>query len=355
MFRVSGVDLFKGVEFVTNFEVGEWSRVNDVNVGDKGSSKKLFLFISALTGDKEVKIYNIPLEAWNVEGISRIASRVGNHIIMDRIITTMCERSYGKASFARVLVEVDSTKGLANSLEVWYMSLGKSMLIDVEYAWRPLVCEHCKIFGHTLKSCSAKDLTDDEKAIKKAMKPVKVEVNAESNDGLKSVTYRRNVYGRGGFSNNGRVSFEGSKGGYMNVGGRNNRVNRQYVPVKSNERNIVNKEECVGATKEDLGKNGSIDEVTRDTIVGNGSVSGSNSKKVKANDDICLKNRFSALNNEENSEDLVKWREFCTRIYTCVTWIVKSNKGIKENATKAVDKRIIDEYAAEYNIWGATS
>nr|GEW17976.1 zinc knuckle CX2CX4HX4C [Tanacetum cinerariifolium] len=35
MFRVSRVDLFKGVEFVSNFNVGEESRINDMNVGDK--------------------------------------------------------------------------------------------------------------------------------------------------------------------------------------------------------------------------------------------------------------------------------------------------------------------------------
>ncbi|GJX07044.1 zinc knuckle CX2CX4HX4C containing protein [Tanacetum coccineum] len=276
IFKVSGVDLFKGVKSVSNFDVEEGSRMNDVNMGDNGSVKKPFSFISALTGDKVsgnnklkyvpgslndagrevadmdpviedgstkwnmtvighfvgyrmsyreimgnlrrmwrsyqfddiimnnsglyfckfkshdgmqavienglwlvdnkpffvqkwepglcmskpevtkvplwVKIYNVPLEAWNVEGISRIASRVGNPIIMDRITTAMCEKSYGRASFARVLVEVDSTKGLVDSVEVWYRSLGKSMMLDVEYTWRPPVCEHCKFFGHTLEN-----------------------------------------------------------------------------------------------------------------------------------------------------------------------------------------------------------
>nr|GFA24197.1 hypothetical protein [Tanacetum cinerariifolium] len=52
-------------------------------------------------------IYDIPLEAWNSDGISRISSMIGNLIIMDMITTKMCERSYGRASFARVLIEVD--------------------------------------------------------------------------------------------------------------------------------------------------------------------------------------------------------------------------------------------------------
>ena len=74
-----------------------------------------------------VKILNVPLEAWNVQGISRIASGIGNPIIMDRITTSMCEKAYGRASFARVLIEVDASIGLVDNVEVWYEKLGKSM------------------------------------------------------------------------------------------------------------------------------------------------------------------------------------------------------------------------------------
>ena len=65
---------------------------------------------------------NVPLEAWNVQGISRLASSLGNPIIMDRITASMCDKAYGRASFARVLVEVDATKELLDSIEVCYSS-----------------------------------------------------------------------------------------------------------------------------------------------------------------------------------------------------------------------------------------
>ncbi|GJX06059.1 RNA-directed DNA polymerase, eukaryota, reverse transcriptase zinc-binding domain protein [Tanacetum coccineum] len=55
-----------------------------------------------------VKNMNVTLEAWNSEGISRIASMSGKPIIVDRITTSMCEKAYGRASFARVLVDVDT-------------------------------------------------------------------------------------------------------------------------------------------------------------------------------------------------------------------------------------------------------
>ncbi|GJU06223.1 zinc knuckle CX2CX4HX4C containing protein [Tanacetum coccineum] len=64
-----------------------------------------------------VKIMNVPLEAWNTYGIMRLASSLGNPIIMDIITTSMSEKAYGRASFARVLVKVDATKELADSIK----------------------------------------------------------------------------------------------------------------------------------------------------------------------------------------------------------------------------------------------
>nr|GEV46298.1 hypothetical protein [Tanacetum cinerariifolium] len=172
-----------------------------------------------------------------------------------------------------------------------------------------------KIFGHTLKSCSAKDLTEEKKAIKETMKPFTTnEVNTVSNDGWKSVGYRRNGYERGGFSTNRRGTFGSNKGGYMNNGGRGNGISRQYVLVKINERSIVNKEEHLRTTKKDQGNNDSMDKMNTYSVVENVSVSGSNSKKAKTGEDLKSNNRFSVLNNEENSEDIVKWRELYRRI-----------------------------------------
>nr|GEW67837.1 hypothetical protein [Tanacetum cinerariifolium] len=107
-----------------------------------------------------VKIFDIPLEAWNAEGISRIVSSIGVPIIMDKVTTSICEKPYGRASFAKVLVEVDAAKGLVDSVKVWYRSLGKSMFLDVEYIWKPPLCEFCKTFGHFTKGCSKKAKED---------------------------------------------------------------------------------------------------------------------------------------------------------------------------------------------------
>ena len=87
-----------------------------------------------------VRIYNVPLEAWNLEGISRIASRIGTPLIMDKVTTAMCDKGYGRASYARVLVEIDDANGLVDQVEIWYRNLNRSMCLKVEYAWKPPIC-----------------------------------------------------------------------------------------------------------------------------------------------------------------------------------------------------------------------
>nr|GEU96631.1 hypothetical protein [Tanacetum cinerariifolium]GEV08250.1 hypothetical protein [Tanacetum cinerariifolium] len=76
-----------------------------------------------------VKIYNVPLEACNVEGISRITSIIGTLIIKDKQTTSMCERGYGKASFARVLIEVDVVEGIVDNVEIWWQSTPSKRLL----------------------------------------------------------------------------------------------------------------------------------------------------------------------------------------------------------------------------------
>nr|GEW09569.1 hypothetical protein [Tanacetum cinerariifolium] len=64
---------------------------------------------------------------WLVDGLPLFVQKweAGmNPIIMDRITTEMCKRSYGRASFARVFVKANAEVGLSEKIEVWYKSLG---------------------------------------------------------------------------------------------------------------------------------------------------------------------------------------------------------------------------------------
>ncbi|GJY57634.1 RNA-directed DNA polymerase, eukaryota, reverse transcriptase zinc-binding domain protein [Tanacetum coccineum] len=201
----------------------------------------------------EVKIMNVPLEAWNAEGIGRITSCIGTPIIIDRITTSMCEKSYGRASFARVLIEVEARKGLVDNVEVSYKSLGKSMVLRVEYPWKPPLCSHCKVFGHGYDRCSNRVLTETELKQGNDLK-MKKQGNGSAVESIdnywQTISSRKNVrrMGMTGCFNNQRNFYgeSSSRGGFGRRyrGGMNGRgygdqrysknEGVQYVPVKKN-------------------------------------------------------------------------------------------------------------------------
>ncbi|GKC02083.1 zinc knuckle CX2CX4HX4C containing protein, partial [Tanacetum coccineum] len=264
-----------------------------------------------------VKIYDIPLEAWNVDGISRIASRIGVPIIMDKITTSICEKPFGRALYAKVLVEVDAAKGLIDTVEIWYKSLGKSMMLNVDYVWRPLVCEHCKTFGHLSRFCS-KGLANVEKKVggDESVKNYRAVGNVVSDqEGWQNVGYMRGYRDRGGINNKGRNNV---------VDVRVKESSAKYVPVKSNDKNM-NVDECIVA-----------DEVVKSSSnVGMGmSNVKSNSKKESGNlemkdkasdgiskgsvfkDGVSVENRFDVLNEDIDVEVSDVWEDVRARITT---------------------------------------
>ncbi|GJX87382.1 zinc knuckle CX2CX4HX4C containing protein [Tanacetum coccineum] len=177
-----------------------------------------------------VKIDNIPLEAWNVEGISKIANRLGTPIIMDRITTSMCEQAYGRVSYARVLIEVDATKGLVDSIDACYKSIGRTMKLRVEYTWIPPVCSHCKVFGHIFQVCKNRELTEEEIVKKTKDKGKRVDKLGEdkgNDDGWRSVSYRKE---RGNVGGSVRMLIRN-----VNQASSSKPVTTKYVPFGNKE------------------------------------------------------------------------------------------------------------------------
>ncbi|PWA38380.1 hypothetical protein CTI12_AA581960 [Artemisia annua] len=172
---------------VDSGNVGVQSGNNNDGMKVNGNASKPMSFSSAVQGR-------------NFGGsnkLNRIASGVGTPIIMDKVTASMCEKAYGRASFARVLIEVDASKGIVDSVEVWYKQLGRSMALKVEYAWLPPVCNHCGVFGHSFKGCNNKVLTEEEKSERAGLngqKNIKNDGDNRANDGWQTA-YNRRSYG----------------------------------------------------------------------------------------------------------------------------------------------------------------
>nr|GEX22796.1 hypothetical protein [Tanacetum cinerariifolium] len=124
-------------------------------------------------------------------------------------------KSYGRASFARVVIEIEAESRLVDEIEVYYNSLWKSMKLRVEYPWKPHVCAHCKVFSHVYDMCNSRPVGDAEKFHC-------IEVRGQRREAGTS---------RGGFSSRGRGGFGGRGFGDQRF---NRGESSKYVPVKKN-------------------------------------------------------------------------------------------------------------------------
>ncbi|KAL4588250.1 hypothetical protein LXL04_001133 [Taraxacum kok-saghyz] len=104
-----------------------------------------------------VKIHDIPLEAWSVEGIGRIASRIGIPLDMDTYTEEMCVDGKGRCAYARVLIEISANKPWEEYIEVQTWELesktGVNHSLQLEYSWVPTRCDKCKVYDHSKSTC----------------------------------------------------------------------------------------------------------------------------------------------------------------------------------------------------------
>ncbi|PKU69397.1 uncharacterized protein LOC110112516 [Dendrobium catenatum] len=106
-----------------------------------------------------VKIHDLPLACWNLEGISRIASKISIPLAADNL-----NEQKTRLTFARICVLVDCNATYQEKIKV---SLdGDVVCLKVQYEWRPIPCDHCKSLMHYSSLCPSKPKVhgDDETA-----------------------------------------------------------------------------------------------------------------------------------------------------------------------------------------------
>ncbi|GJX16025.1 zinc knuckle CX2CX4HX4C containing protein [Tanacetum coccineum] len=90
------------------------------------------------------------------DGLSIIASQIGKPIMLDSY-TSLKDglsiiKSWGRSSFARCLIEINTDDVLKDSLTLGVPIIKESGFtietINIEYEWKPPRCYLCKIFGH---------------------------------------------------------------------------------------------------------------------------------------------------------------------------------------------------------------
>ncbi|GKD39484.1 zinc finger, CCHC-type containing protein [Tanacetum coccineum] len=104
-----------------------------------------------------VKLHDVPIVAYTADGLSLIATKIGTLKMLDSYTCTMYEESWGRNSYARAMIELNSEKELVNNLVVAIPLLEEEgytkETIRVEYEWLPPRCTACKTFGHMTDQC----------------------------------------------------------------------------------------------------------------------------------------------------------------------------------------------------------
>ncbi|CAH1447973.1 unnamed protein product [Lactuca virosa] len=186
-----------------------------------------------------IKIYDLPLEVWSGENLCIIASKLGVPLAFDSFTEEMCLDHKGRNAYARILVEMSTEKEWKKKIEIstWDFVTNFAVIqsFDVEYAWIPSRCSHCKVYGHMDKVCMAalndvkgineqdkglnqknngKGVMNDEGFIEVANKKGKGRIVGSGTSGVKEVVgnvYQQKNYGKNGNYNKG-INFKGNGG-----------------------------------------------------------------------------------------------------------------------------------------------
>ncbi|PWA42653.1 hypothetical protein CTI12_AA542700 [Artemisia annua] len=273
---------------------------------------------------------------------------------MDHMTTSICDKQYGRASFARVLVEIESSKPLVDSVELWYESLGKVLRLGVEYSWVPPRCEECKTFGHYYSECARK--INVARAVNKDGDTVKSNDvknggsssgagNVGNDEGWKTAVNRRNSRGNGINAQGSLGGYQTRSGGYVSRSMDNNISNANVKLIR--RRNLLrvngtsgNVEAKKNVQKKNLGnKSGN-----RKGNSGNNGDNGS-SKEVFGAKNVSMSNRFDVLGQDNVSNNIELWNEVKVQVTKACT----SGVPILESVVKGWSEDMVKFYTEQWN------
>ncbi|GJR19678.1 hypothetical protein Tco_0968205 [Tanacetum coccineum] len=184
-------------------------------------------FVGYWMAPNELRMTEVPLEAWSTDGISALSSSLGIPLIMDAMTASMCHSGMGRTDFARVLIEMDASKEFKSVIEVQYKDSGNKIKgtkkVKVSYDWKPAACSHCKVFGHDYAGCSKRIKTPKEVELEKVKKDEQMKKKSVINENRaykrdKNFGYYQNyVRDKGKSTNEKADSIRNNRNGWTGV------------------------------------------------------------------------------------------------------------------------------------------
>ncbi|GJY39655.1 retrotransposon protein, putative, ty1-copia subclass [Tanacetum coccineum] len=142
------------------------------------SSTGLFSFqfssmdgLEAMLENVWVKLHGVPVTAFSEDGLSAIATKLGTPLMLDSYTSDMCMQSWGRSSYARVMIELRADVELKDNIVVAMHKITReghyTRNVRVEYEWKPPRCSSCKVFGHIHEECPKNTGVGEKKTMKK--------------------------------------------------------------------------------------------------------------------------------------------------------------------------------------------
>ncbi|GJR90624.1 cytokinin dehydrogenase 3-like protein [Tanacetum coccineum] len=118
-----------------------------------------------------VKLHGVPVTAFSKDGLSAIATKLGTPLMLDSYTSDMCMQSWGRSSYARVMIELRADVELKDNIVVAMPKITReghyTCNVRVEYEWKPPRCSSCKVFGHIYEECPKNTGAGEKKNVKK--------------------------------------------------------------------------------------------------------------------------------------------------------------------------------------------
>ncbi|GKB79291.1 retrotransposon protein, putative, ty1-copia subclass [Tanacetum coccineum] len=121
-----------------------------------------------------VKLHGVPVTAFSEDGLSAIATKLGTPLMLDSYTSDMCMQSWGRSSYARVMIELRADVELKDNIVVAMPKIIREghyiCNVRVEYEWKPPRCASCKVFGHIHEECPKNTGAGEKKNLRKPSK-----------------------------------------------------------------------------------------------------------------------------------------------------------------------------------------
>ncbi|GKC06436.1 hypothetical protein Tco_0998046 [Tanacetum coccineum] len=102
--------------------------------------------------------------------MSTIATKLGIPLMLDSYTFDMCMQSWGRSSYARVMIELRADVELKDNIVMDMPKITRedhyTCNVRVEYEWKPPRCSYFKVFIHIHEECSKNTGAGEKKTVK---------------------------------------------------------------------------------------------------------------------------------------------------------------------------------------------